>query len=1045
MGILRAFLAGLILGIGLFSIALHADTLQPGFNQISIATITGRTRAYGIAMADFNSDGIPDIVCGDTYGDVHFYPGHGDGTFTDYGPASYVVNQAYHNAYGLAAADFNGDSHQDFVLTMRDNFSDADTIILSGEVHLYLGNGNGTFQSTGFPQEGLVVGDVGTASAAVTAGDVDGDGDMDIIASDITVSDNSRADIILFRNLGNDGSNQPLWSTGETLISAQDLGYSPNPELPPYFPPKSSSNIDAFGLALADMDGDADADLVVTDIASYIYIYRNDGTGSFSPIRYNTISTGTRPYAMVRAHETFTTQLAVACSDLNGDGLIDIVTGGGELTWEGKVDLWLNTGNDTNGWPRFLYAGIIGGAGTDARGLALGHINPSTDAFLDIVFGNYEAAISGLITDRADTDGDGIIDLYDNAPDHSNAPRLDMNDDGGINSLDQLDNDQDERGNPADTDDDNDGAEDVSDNSPYTANSDQIDTDGDGRGDASDPLNNNDTDSDGIFDGPIDPDLYVHAMNAKAKWSQSDTHFIVRIDALGRVFQNEFTQTMTDGAILSPAEWEVNKNYSYNGIGDDPATGGYQVPTDLPGGKEVPITLVVIPKKIWNAYGDTDPIRWINARLGNPNLEISQHGTYHADNTMKGDWAGNPNINWYSCETCGFTVEEMFEYLRIGQRTLLGNYTDWWIQDGGGDPVLSPKIDWSIAANPLISYAPPYNASDTLSREAVSHLNYVAFSASVYEENSTLFTPEGSHQGQFDQFGMFHASADLQVNPEYQGQMSYQQYLHNITNFGTLNTWLIEEVEWSSRYCNDLPRLEPCSSAPGGINRENNMVDLERWTKWMTLLDFVKQNGQPMTMGDYALAMAFDNAPTVANPDQADTDHNGIGDVIDGAQLTAENMQLQFTTPITPAVLTATLANALGGIANQTLTFYCDVDGDEVEEVLTAVTDANGVASIAIELTLPWGTVTSYRVAWDGLLITASTEQTITVAGDCPLMADLSGDCSVDTADLAILAAQWLDFGNPADCTLSADLAGNDCKVTLADFVILTQEWLMNY
>ena len=38
-----------------------------------------------------------------------------------------------------------------------------------------------------------------------------------------------------------------------------------------------------------------------------------------------------------------------------------------------------------------------------------------------------------------------------------------------------------------------------------------------------------------------------------------------------------------------------------------------------------------------------------------------------------------------------------------------------------------------------------------------------------------------------------------------------------------------------------------------------------------------------MTMGEVALAQGFDNAPTVYNPDQADIDHDGIGDVIDGA------------------------------------------------------------------------------------------------------------------------------------------------------------------
>ncbi len=1013
-----------------------ADVLQPGFGQYDIAQVTGRTRLFGLDLADFNGDLIDDIVCGDTNGDVHLFTGNGDGTFTDQG---IVINQAYHNAYGLEAADFNGDGNADFVLTLRDNYPTTSPTMFSGEVHLYLGNGNGTFQASGFPQAGLLVGDVGTASCAVTAGDVDGDMDIDIIASDVTVSDNLRADVILFRNQGNNGSNQPIWSAGETLISGEDLGYTPNAEQPPYYPPESASNIDAYGLELADMDGDGDKDLMVTDLASYVYVYLNDGGGTFAPVRYNNISTGARPYAYARAHETFTQQLAITCGDLNGDGMNDFVVGGSAGTWDGTVDLWLNTGN-ISGEPQFLYAGQIGAQGTDARGLAIGQLNSNTDAYADVVFGNFEGYLTGLITDRADSDLDGIIDLYDNAPLHWNAPRLDMNDDGGVNYLDQLDNDQDNIGDPADDDDDNDGVLDGVDNSPFVSNADQLDTDNDGRGDVSDPLNNTDSDGDGIFDGPIDPNLYEKAKLAKARWSQSDTHFILRIDALGRVFQNEFTQTMTDGAILTPQEWELNRNFSYNGVGDDPATAGYQVPSDLPGGKDTPISLVMIPRRMWYAYGDDDPIRWMNARLSNPNLEIGQHGTYHSNNTLDGDWADDPALNYFSCETCGFTLEEMYQYLRIGKRTLLGDYADWWIQDQGADPLTSPKVDWTNAANPLISYAPPFNASDTVSRDATSRLFIAGFSASVYEENSNKFTPEGSHHEQFDDFGMYHASADRQVDPENNGYATYLEYLQSITQVGQLNTWLIEEVEWSSRYCNDIDRLEPCASAPGGINRENNMVDLARWEKWMTLLDYVNSAGQPMLLGEYSLAMSFDNAPTVSNPNQEDTDHDGIGDVVDGAVLTAADVTFSANGGGFEGTLSATLSNNSVGIAGQTVEFSFDSDGNGTPETYSAVTNASGVATAAVTSSLVVAGNYAYTAFWDGIVTSAADQANVTIP--CELAADLTGDCRVLIDDYAVAAAQWLATGDPQNCTLTADIAGGDCTVTAADLAVLMNEWL---
>lgn len=1012
------------------------SVLQPGFNQSQLAVFpSGFTRAWGVGIGDFNEDHIPDIVSGSTPGDVLLFLGVGDGTFL---PQGVKINCAYHNAYGLAVGDFNGDNHEDIVLTMTVDYTPLGVpspTVLDGEIHLFLGNGNGTFQKTitGDVEKGLLVGDAGTDVMIAAAGDVDGDGDIDLVAGDITASANTNADVILYRNLGNNVLNEPLWQA-ETIISAPNV--SPIPEQPPYYPP--TSYLQAYGLALADLDGDNDLDLLVTERASYFYIYANDGTGAFSPLYYNTIST--RPYSYNRLHETFTEQMPVAAGDLNGDGLIDFAVGGTAAAWEGMIDVWLNTGVDDQNRPHFLYAGIVGGAGTDSRGLAMGQLDPDNDDYIDIVFGTYEGGLYALFTDRTDTDGDGIIDFYDNAPFHPNAPRLDMNTDGGLNYLDQLDNDGDGIGDPADDDDDNDLAPDLADNCPYTPNPDQLDSDGDGRGDLCDPLHNMDTDGDGILDGPIETDLYVRAQAAKAVWSQNDTHFIVRIDALGRAFQNEFTQTMADGAILSPTEWELNKNYSYNGIGDDPATAGYQVPLDLPGGKSTPISLVVIPKQLWNAFGDPDPIRWINDRNSNPNLEIAQHGTYHVNNTLLGDWADDPTRNYFSCETCGFTVAEMYQFLRIGLRTLLGEYDlDPWIQQSGADPLASPFIDWSDAAHPLISYAPPYNASDTPSRDATAQLYYPGFSASVYEENSSIFTPEGSHHETFDSFGMFHASADLQVDPELKGHANYEQYLNSITQYGQLNTWLIEEVEWSTRYCNDQPRLTSCPSAPGGINRENNMVDLERWSKWMTLLDFVNANGQPMTIGDYALAMAFDNAPTVSNPDQTDSDHDGIGDAIDGAVVTAEDVSVFWSETGTPILLKATLTNNTIGISNQTIRFHFDTDGDGSPEIFEAVTDPNGAAQVEVIATRP-PAVAAYTAAWDGILVYATDEGQVDIV--CTLQADLTGDCHVTLTDLVAFAQQWLASGDPAHCEFTADLAGEDCQVNLLDFSVLQNEWL---
>jgi hypothetical protein len=89
------------------------------------------TQPAGVAVADLNGDGIPDLITTNSNGnDVSVLLGHGDGSFQ---PARNFPVGLFPTS--LVVGDFNGDGIPDLAVT-------------SGTVHVLLGNGDGSFRTS---------------------------------------------------------------------------------------------------------------------------------------------------------------------------------------------------------------------------------------------------------------------------------------------------------------------------------------------------------------------------------------------------------------------------------------------------------------------------------------------------------------------------------------------------------------------------------------------------------------------------------------------------------------------------------------------------------------------------------------------------------------------------------------------------------------------------------------------------------------------------------------------------------------------------------
>lgn len=239
-----------------------------------------------VEIADINGDGRPDLL---------FANG---GNYSE--PGTPEMNRAFLNTgQGFRFTDqsaqvFGSTPDLARVIKARDLNNDGLTDIVVGTTYqtqsrLYLGIGQGAFRevtATHLPKTPLSVGDL-------EVGDVDDDGDLDVVLADWGAGD----------NMTNDGGRTRLW-LNDGAATFVDASSARMPATLVRF---------SWDLELSDVDNDYDLDILVScKRCGNSTLFRNDGNGKFTED--------------LRALPQYTNNYEFEPMDLDADGFLDLVT-----------------------------------------------------------------------------------------------------------------------------------------------------------------------------------------------------------------------------------------------------------------------------------------------------------------------------------------------------------------------------------------------------------------------------------------------------------------------------------------------------------------------------------------------------------------------------------------------------------------------------------------------------------------------------------------------------------------------------------------------
>jgi uncharacterized repeat protein (TIGR01451 family) len=242
-----------------------------------------------LAVIDVNGDGNLDVVvancamlgasgCGDGEGEVGVLLGNGDGTFR---PVVVYGSGFSPGGNGLAVGDLNGDGKPDLIVTSACDTNPCPI----GSVGVLLNNGDGTFQPS------VQYTSAGYSALGIAVADLNHDGKLDVVL----------AGCLTNVCLGQPGVVTVLLGKGNGTFQPA-VGYS---------------TVGGFGdgVAVADLNGDGNPDVVVTNYDGSVAVLQGNGDGTFLP-------------AVTFASGVTGGAYAVGVADVNLDGWPDVLVTG---------------------------------------------------------------------------------------------------------------------------------------------------------------------------------------------------------------------------------------------------------------------------------------------------------------------------------------------------------------------------------------------------------------------------------------------------------------------------------------------------------------------------------------------------------------------------------------------------------------------------------------------------------------------------------------------------------------------------------------------